>query len=153
MGERIRRDFRGVNIGFEPLPAGSYNARIIDVKKGISQNGNEKLEVTFKVTDPATYRGRQAWANISLVDHALFSLKQLLHAAGYPREQLEGVVEFDTDDLRGVEVTIHLRNSRYERADGLQATEIFRYSPLMNPDELEKGTAATSSKSTSWDEL
>ena len=36
---------------FTPLPEGSYNVSIADLKKGTSQAGNTKLDITLEITN------------------------------------------------------------------------------------------------------
>lgn len=147
---KIRLDFTGVSAGFEPLPSGRYLARIIESKRGTSQAGFPKVEVTFNVLSPSKYKGRRAWVHLSLQQKAIFKLKSLLIACGADKDSLNGEFLFDPNDLKGCECVIHMREKHDDKYG--DSSEVFRFSPSVDPDELE-GEAEETSGNGSWDEL
>lgn len=87
----------------KPIPTGVYVVRILDVdatKK--SKAGNEKMVVKTEILAPTAVAATQKnwWFSLSLVESALFRLKQLMEAAGIPLKP----GGFDTADLIGKEV-------------------------------------------------
>jgi hypothetical protein len=52
--------------GIDPIPAGKYNAVIIDSEMKPTKNGNgQYLELTFEVID-GEYKGRKVWSRLNL---------------------------------------------------------------------------------------
>ncbi len=87
----------------KPIPTGVYVVKILDIdatKK--SRTGNDKMVVKTEILAPAAVAQNQKnwWFSLSLVESALFKLKQLIEAAGVPVK----AGGFDTADLIGKEV-------------------------------------------------
>jgi len=83
---------------FKPIPEGIYNAVLdgeVEVKDGT--NG-PYWKWTFKITEEG-YEGRQQWLNTSLSEKALWKLKEVFEAFGYPADT-------NTDDLIGKPVKL-----------------------------------------------
>jgi hypothetical protein len=153
MPDKIKLDFTGVSAGFEPLPVGKYNVRVDKAEYGTSQNsGQPKVEVTLKVTNPPKYRGRIIWNHLSLQQQALFRVKQLLIALGYPKEELEGKIDVDLTDIRGMECTVTVAHK--QREDGSVQMNVTKFEELKDPDELEAvETSSDSAGGSAWDQL
>lgn len=89
----------------QPLPAGVYVVKLLDIdatKK--SRTGNDKMVIKTEVLQPASVAAKQKnwWFSLSLVESALFRVKQLMDACGI---QLRAS-GFDTSDLIGREVGV-----------------------------------------------
>jgi 2-methylaconitate cis-trans-isomerase PrpF len=114
----ISADFTGVKTTPEPLPVGSYTARIESVEEGLSKANQPKLEVIYELTHQG-FEGRKGYQSLSLQKQALFSLKRLLLAIGtWDEEDLSGPFEIDTADLVGEEVCIVVKANSYTNSDG-----------------------------------
>jgi hypothetical protein len=92
---------------FKPLQAGTYVIKLIDLDGSkTSKNGNPKLGVKSEILAPASVAEttKYWWFSLSLVESALFRVKNLLEAAGIQA----GKNGFDTADLvgRSVGVTV-----------------------------------------------
>jgi hypothetical protein len=81
MAMKKKLDFTNVSEGFETLPKGVYDFYVFEMKEGISQAGNEKMDVTLKVAD-GEYKGRQVWTNLTFVETAMFKIREFLIACG-----------------------------------------------------------------------
>lgn len=88
-------DFSNVKDGFEPMPAGKYEAVLTAYEMKIAKQSNSPyVALTFDISEPE-YEGRKAWRNFSLQPQALWALKQALVAMGIDRESLSGEVDLD----------------------------------------------------------
>lgn len=86
---------------FDALPADTYTLEIDNVEQKVSpSSGNDYLSMTLKVIDHEEFTGRKVWDNISLVEQALFKLKQISLSAG-----IDIATDFDTEDFLGAVVT------------------------------------------------
>ena len=66
--------------GFAPIEEGRYNIECTDAKLGTSQSGNPKIDCTFTVHGDDRYKNRKVWHTFSLMQQALFNLKNFLSA-------------------------------------------------------------------------
>lgn len=80
----------------EPLPAGRYRVRLLDVESTKSGGGAPMWKWKFEVVDGAApdCQGRWLWENTVLQDNALWKLGQVFAAFGVASDT-------DTDDLIG----------------------------------------------------
>ena len=69
---------------FEPLPEGRYTVLVEEAKVGVSQQGNDKLSLTFVVLDEGKYKGRKLWHDLSVTPKALVFVKYFLEAIQSP---------------------------------------------------------------------
>ena len=54
------------NVGFDPIPAGKYNAVIVDSEMKATKTGTGKfLELTFEVID-GEFKGRKVWSRLNI---------------------------------------------------------------------------------------
>ena len=54
------------NVGFDLLPAGKYNAVIVDSEMKATKNGDGKyLELTFEVLE-GVFKGRKVWSRLNI---------------------------------------------------------------------------------------
>jgi len=87
----------------KPIPTGVYVMKIVDVDATkTSKTGNPKMVVKSEILAPASVRDQQKyhWFSLSLVESALFRVKQLFEACNIPIK----ATGFDTADLIGREV-------------------------------------------------
>lgn len=66
---------------YTPITPGRYDFVIEEATQKTSQNGNEMLEVTLKVTGP-TFVNRKLWHSLSLLEAAQIYLVRFMEAAG-----------------------------------------------------------------------
>lgn len=110
----ISLDFSGVESNdFDPLPKGSHHATIFEVTSEESKQGKPYLNFQFKIVEEKN-NNRRAFMNASLQPQSLWALKNLLVAAGYPKEELEGQLNLDLDDMCGRVVKIVIGHETYE---------------------------------------
>lgn len=78
-------DFSEVK-GIEPVPAGEYPATIVSAEEGVSQNGNPKIDIQWKIEsgEKAT-DGRIVFEPLTFTEKAMFRVKQTMLALGYPK--------------------------------------------------------------------
>lgn len=124
----------------KPIPAGIYIMKILDIdatKK--SRTGNEKLVIKSEILAPQSVATEQKhfWFSLSLVESALFRLKQLMEASGIPIKS----GGFDTADLIGREtgITVTLEDSKEY---GLR-NQVVGYSPSKQTKPELKPVVAT----------
>lgn len=67
-----------------PVPAGDYEAVLTEfnIVESAKSSGKPYVAVTFKVTGPDEFKGRNLWKNYSLQSQALWGLKRDLVAMG-----------------------------------------------------------------------
>jgi hypothetical protein len=140
----ININLKGVKTDeFAPLPKGRYKVSVYDCKPGRSKNNNPKLTMEFRVLEPEDMKGRRVWAEVSLLETALFTLKRYLIATGYTEEQLAGNVEFEPSDQLGKELVVQIGHREY---NGEMRQEITRWytkdTPTGIEDNLEFATAS-----------
>jgi len=111
----IGADFTGVETTPQPLPVGSYSARIVELKEGTSKTGNPKLDVVYEITHQG-FEGRKAFRSLSLQSNALFSFKRLLLATGeWDEDDLKGPMQIDTAEIVGLEVCVVVVANSYKK--------------------------------------
>lgn len=81
----------------DPLPAGNYTATIVKAEIGVSQKGNEKIDLQWKVEGGA-HDGRVIFDTLTFTEKALFRVKATLQGLGFPKD-FKGDVK--VDDLVG----------------------------------------------------
>ena len=119
---------------FEPLPAGKYNALIFASEtKTTSKGDGQYLSLTFKITAPEEYAGRQVWCNLNLdnpsakaVEIAQKQLSSICRATGVMNPE-------DSEELHGIEMVIRLK-VRPETAQYPASNEISGFFPLDGED-------------------
>jgi hypothetical protein len=90
---------------FKPLQAGTYVIRLVDIDGSkTSKTGNPKMGIKAEILQPSDVAKttKNWWFSLSLVDSALFRVKQLFEACNIPISK-NG---FDTADLSGKEVGV-----------------------------------------------
>lgn len=112
---------------FEPLPKGTYGARIYEAKVKSSKNsGNPMYEINYKVNYNGSERKIRGWHVIQ--GPGSFSSRNLLKALGLPVPEGEGEFEFpDADELIGEELNLKLDVRSYETLAGVRVEEVTRY--------------------------
>jgi hypothetical protein len=94
---------------FEPLPSGWYTVAVTDgeIRESGPQSKNPGAEyIHWEYTvQEGQFANRKVWDNTTLLPHALFSLKGLLGAAGFP---VDGDLDFEIDDVIGKQVQVKL---------------------------------------------
>ncbi len=112
----MRFDFTDVQ-DFEVLPAGSYAATIDSIVETESERSEfPNLVWTFTLTE-GDHAGRKLFKTTGLGPKALWSLRDTLVGLGYDKEDLEGEVDVDTDELEGTDVVVVISVGRYNNRD------------------------------------
>jgi len=111
------------------IPEGRYPARVDDVEQRTSEEGNEYLNVTFSITE-GELEGRKVWGVFMKEPQHLWKMRQLCEAAGI---DLAGRDDFDTDELKDLEVGIIVKNRIYQGAERSSAQGFFS---LFNPSDV-----------------
>lgn len=70
----------GEQKSFEAIPEGRYTVMVEEAKPGLSKTQNEKLSVTFVITDEGKYKGRKLWHDFSATPKAMVFMKYFLEA-------------------------------------------------------------------------
>jgi hypothetical protein len=105
--------------GFDPIPAGSYQAKVTDGEiresgPNAKNPGAEYINWEFTIQG-GEFDGRKQWQNTSLLPQALFSVKGLLEATGrFTADQLNGDLDFEIEDVLGADVTIVVRQREWD---------------------------------------
>tara|TARA_Y100000310_G_C20412055_1_gene682496 strand:- start:110 stop:520 length:411 start_codon:yes stop_codon:yes gene_type:complete len=73
-------NFATVGGDFAPISEGRYVVKCLEAKLGTSQAGNEMINCTFEIVGNDDYKNRKVWHTFSLVQKALFNLKNYLQA-------------------------------------------------------------------------
>lgn len=81
-----------------PLPAGQYDASIVTAKPGMSQSGNPKIDVAWRV-EGGEYEGRQIFDTLSWHPNAIAITKKRLRDLGFD-ENFSGAIS--PEDLIGI---------------------------------------------------
>jgi hypothetical protein len=91
MSETIRFDEIPSSGDFPALPEDRYTVECVEARLETSKAGNKKITTQFKVTE-GEFENRRLWHDFSLVQSALFNLKNYFEAAGL---STEGEIEYD----------------------------------------------------------
>ena len=83
-------DFSTVQ-GVEPVPAGKYLATITKAEAGVSKNGNEKIDLQWKITG-GDYNNRIIFDVLTFTAAAMFRVKNTMLALG-AKKKFAGNVE------------------------------------------------------------
>ena len=101
------------------LPPGTYPVRVIKAEKGLSKNGNEKIEMTFEVTeDPG--KGKWIWDRVNFAVNSKKSMAitiNQLGTLGVSRNWLAAnspSVEQIAAKLVGREISVKIGHRTYE---------------------------------------
>jgi len=100
---------------FEPIPAGTYDAILFDVKAVNSKGGDPMWKATFKITDEA-FANRRVIDNMMLTGVANWKLKQFFDAFGT-------TADTNTDELLGKPCQLRL-NEPTEAPDGRKFADL-----------------------------
>lgn len=87
-----------VQINYEPIPAGTYVVRLMNVEPRESKNGNPAWSWTYEIVE-GEHTGRRLWDYTSLVEKALWRVKAIFDAFEVPPGT-------DTDELLGRQVRL-----------------------------------------------
>jgi hypothetical protein len=93
---------------FEPIPAGTYPCRIVEVKFDQTQKGDDRITLICEVSE-GEYEGRKVFHGMIQKDNCLWVTKRTLECLGVTKEQfLEGGV-FNWYDTVGEEIGFTLK--------------------------------------------
>jgi hypothetical protein len=112
---KVRVNFGGNDDdGFQPLPAGDYDAVVF---AGELKEGTEfpYFNWTFKVTEEE-FENRQVFLNTSTSPKAVWRLTKMFEAIGYEPETEEGSddADIDIDEVVGLPCVVRLTQKEYE---------------------------------------
>jgi hypothetical protein len=107
-GHKPQQDFS------EPVPAGTYNAKVGTVEGPILNNAGTAyyMKFPFIITD-GDYEGRYVWMNLSLMDKVLWKVQQVFAALGKePGETGYVPGEFDDTECR-IKIKVREATAQY----------------------------------------
>ena len=115
--------------GFEPVPAGVYDAVIDGTRTEIrqSQAGNTVLNVAFVIQNHPEYAGRVVFENYTITEKALGKIKQLLKALGFDVDGKKFTL--DTEDLHNKKCRIYVGQEEF---NGSIRNRVKRVAPIEN---------------------
>lgn len=125
---RIRVEATEGSGGWTPIPDGTYNFRIEEVKQGQASSGTASFGCVCEVASgPATGKRSTFW--FYLTPKSGWRTRELLDATGTPYvadEKTENgdVLDFDTDDLIGRTFDAMIKIEEYE---GKQSNKIVKF--------------------------
>lgn len=109
-----------------PVPAGVYRATIDakyaqEIKIGKAK-GTPYISLGFVINEPEDYAGRTVFGNYMLAGPGSGSTRSLLRALGLYEDSEGNVLQFDTNNLHGFDVTIRVRLRALD--DGTEVNDI-----------------------------
>jgi hypothetical protein len=115
---------------FKPLPAGWYTVHVTDgeVRESgpSSKNpGSEYWHMEYTVDEGQEGANHKIWDNVSLLPHALFSLKGLCGAAGF---DVSGDLDIEIEDLLGKQLQVRI--NQYKGDNGETYNNVKSYKPV-----------------------
>jgi hypothetical protein len=85
--------------GFELVPAGTYPATIVALKRGTVDSPTSKNKGATKINAQIKlHQGGSVFQNLTIVPDSIWVLKQLAAAAGYDAEKLSGNKDIGFED-------------------------------------------------------
>lgn len=109
-------DFTSVK-GLEPLPEGTYLAKVVHSEEGLSSAQQPKIEMRWEIIAPEEYAGRQVFDILSFHPDALFRTKATLVGMGYG-DDFSGEINADSLMDKECAITITIDNSGKTDEDG-----------------------------------
>lgn len=110
--------------GWQPLPEGLYDVKILAAEQGTSKAGNPQIRVSGEVLD-GTYAGRTVNVWYSLLPQSTWKLDALLNALDVDRVDTgdfypdgSPILAFDPDHLVGRAVRYTVRQREYPAGSG-----------------------------------
>lgn len=108
-------DFTQV-VALEPLPAGSYLATIVKAEEGMSENGNQKIDLQWKI-EGEPFDGRLVFDTLTFTEKTMFRVKQALTSLGFPKD-FKGDVTPDLLVGKTARIVVEIEASTKVDADG-----------------------------------
>lgn len=97
----------------DPIPSGTYLAKVVKAEEKESQKGNAYINWEFDIiSDDSEIDGRKFWCATVTAGKGAFKLKELLEALGM---DLDGLESIDPDEFLGMEVKVTLGIRSYEQ--------------------------------------
>jgi len=97
----IGKDLGQISDSFEPIPEGTYLARIISAEPKTSSSGNPMVEVVWEIQE-GEFTGRKIWDYLVLTENSYWKVKRYCKRL----LGLESGEEFDTSDFEGIDGVI-----------------------------------------------
>lgn len=94
-------DFSNVQ-GLEPIPAGTYEAEVVEAKEGVSRTENPKIDLRWKILG-GSQDGRVVFDTLAFSPNALWRVKNTLLGLGFSKDFTGDVTP---EDLIGRSATI-----------------------------------------------
>lgn len=101
--------------GFDPVPAGPYNVSITKAEPRQTAAGQAALNWTLTIQE-GDFTGQNLFLFTMLEGKGTFKTKELLIAAGL--DCSEDQLDFDTDDLLGIDITVTVSQEMVNGRDG-----------------------------------
>ncbi|RLG66749.1 hypothetical protein DRN93_05805 [archaeon] len=103
---RLDYDLADVQSDFEPLPVGTYAARIAEATLETASTGNAMIRVVWEVAD-GEFQGRKLFDNVVLT--VPWKVKQYAQLVG-----IESGQEIDLDAFVGAEAIVEVTQEEYQ---------------------------------------
>jgi hypothetical protein len=144
----IRADLSGVQAGgFKPVPAGTYDCYISGCEETESRAGKNPgtpmVKWEFTVSPGSEHHDRKFFLNTLLVQEGDFGglnrIKEILLAAGFPEERVDGDISFEPEEVLGAPVrcTVRVRPAT-EQYD--ESNDVRRVRPVGDVDESSEAS-------------
>lgn len=118
MSPVVRVDAREAE-SLKPIDEGAYPARVVDVGAVTEGPKAHYLPVQLEITEGA-HEGRKFYQNLPIEGKGAGIFIDFINKAlgtDHDVDEIEDL-DFDTDDLQGAEVTIHIKNEEYPKGSG-----------------------------------
>jgi hypothetical protein len=153
----VKVDFSGVDQeirrgGGTYVPPGDYGAKIVKGElKDSERSGSRYFAWQLQITRPAEFKGKTVYTNTSLKPEALWSLRNLIHAA--TGKNVAGrALNFDPEKLYGKEIAVTTEDREYEGKMRTNVVDVRPISELEDEEETEEETETTAAATESDDE-
>ena len=100
--------------GLDPLPDGTYLAKVVHSEEGLSAQQQPKIELRWEIIAPENYAGRIVFDILSFHADAMFRTKEVLKGMGFD-ENFNG--EISAEMLLNRECAITLRIEQSNKTD------------------------------------
>lgn len=101
------------NDEMDMLPEGQYRAMVKETKAGTSGTGNDKVDLTFVITEEGPYEGWNQWYTITSSYKARHFTRRALVALGYEFDGLNSKGVIDLDQTIGNECILVVEHQQY----------------------------------------
>lgn len=103
-------DLNTVSDDFTPVPEGIYTVQVEKLEPKQSKAGNNMVNVTFNILEPADHMGRKLFTSLVLMQQAMWKVKQFVKACGIPYD----TTGFDLGSSIGGQMLVKVLQETYD---------------------------------------